>query len=221
MAQTLKFKKLWKKNPFPSQFKAFERDAEKLPKREAAFTQRRAKSIMRKAPQRPRSRFGNLQPYSERIRKKRWAKYERTHFWRKGLYSRPGHPPFWHGDKNFSLKKIEFHTTQPKLSHAKGGKTYAYVVGPIYAPSKNRKPVPGLHEYGGSVRLASRNKGRVTRFEDRGMPMFRRAQGRLRYPPRPYMRPAAKEARESSQRKSPNSLKKLTKLGKWTGRRIY
>jgi hypothetical protein len=35
------------------------------------------------------------------------------------------------------------------------------------------------------------------------------------------MRPAAKEARESSSRKAPNSLKKITKLGGWKGRRIY
>lgn len=218
MAQTIAFRKIRFTNPFGRIGRRFKREAEDLPKREAKFIRVQARSSMRKAPKKPKSRFGTLQAYGRRSKK--YGKY----FWRKGLYSRPGHPPFHHGQQ-FNLRTILYlPINSPDIAHSKGGRVTAYRVGPKKSASSKRTPggvnppVPMLHEYGGQVRIS---KGAST-FEDRGIRLRRSTgNGLLNYPERPYMRPAAKIARETARKKSPNSLKKLVRLGGLTGTRIY
>ena len=235
MPQTLKFKKLKFDRPFKGIMRSFQRDAKKLPEREAAFTRRRARSIMKKAPKKPKSLYGNYRMYTQSTYAKRQARFaargknSTQGYWRKGLYSRPGHPPFYHDSQaQFNLRTIVFGpiTGSPKIPtpSTRAGDVYAWRVGPVYnvnGPMRST-PIPALHEYGGTIRLQY-NRRRPT-YKDRGIRLRYRNQRKgeqVRYAARPYMRPAAKEARESAARKAPNSLRKITKLGGWQGRRIY
>jgi hypothetical protein len=211
------FKKIYSNNPYKRIAREFAKDAKRLPKREVQFTRVRARSIMRKAPKKPKSRYG------ERVQYKR-GKKKGQFYNRKGLYSKPGDPPFWHGDnsKAFNLRRIEYRevgTPHIKAARKKaGGKTISYVVGPKYRASRHSTPVPQLHEHGGSIRISRAGK----KYSDRGF-TFRRTvtTGTVNYPPRPYMQPAGKEARVSAIAKSPQSLKALVNLGGLKGRRIY
>lgn len=235
MPKTLKFKKLKFDRPYKGILRSFQRDAKKLPEREAAFTRRRARSIMKKAPKKPKSRYGNYQMYSTTVYNRRQqrmnarGKSSSQGYWRKGLYSRPGQPPFYHDSQaQFNLRTIVFGaiTGSPKIPtpSRRNADIYAWRVGPVYnvnGPMRST-PIPSLHEYGGTVRLQY-NRRRAT-YKDRGIRQRYRNQRKgelVRYPARPYMRPAAKEARESAARKAPNSLKKIARLGGWRGRRIY
>ena len=216
MATTVKFRKLYDRNPYKRIRYAMARDAKNLPKAEAAFTRRRARSIMRKAPKKPRSRFGERRFYGPKAKKAGQA------YWRKGLYSRPGHPPFHHGQK-FNLRTIIFKPISigaANVPHAstRGGRAIAWRVGPKFRPSRRSIPVPQLHEYGGTVKVTRRGR----RFTDRGISLTRRVTtGRLRYPPRPYMKPASQEAKVSVRAKHGGSLPWLVNLGGLHGRRMY
>lgn len=222
--KTVAIKKIRFTNPFPAIAKSFERAAEKLPELEAVFIRTRARSIMKKAPKKPKTPYGRLTPWGKRSKKA--GKY----YWKKGLYSRPGHPPHYHPESgDFNLRKISFSRIQsPQIPHksASGGKLNAWRVGPMFRKNKwQPQPVPALHEYGGTIRF--RKKMGAT-FKTRNGWKLRRNPRQtpsgdmvLTYPPRPYMRPAAKEARESAMRKMGPSLKELTKLGGWKGKRIY
>ncbi len=230
MARTLAFKRLKFKNPYPQLLRAYQRDAKNLPKKEAAFTYRRARSIMKKAPKKPKSRYGNYRMYNANTydrRKKRLAasgQLTAPGFWRKGLYSRPGHPPYYHGESgDFNLRRIEFHPTRPHVPHAQSrGKAYAWVVGPLHDSSKAGTSVPQLHEYGGTIRLKYDRGKRTYQAKGLKQSFIKTKKGQtVKYPPRPYMRPAAKEARESAARKSPYTLRAITKLGNMKGKRIY
>ena len=58
-------------------------------------------------------------------------------YWRKGLYSRPGHPPFYHDSQaQFNLRTIVFGpiTGSPKIPtpSTRAGDVYAWRVGPVY-----------------------------------------------------------------------------------------
>ena len=213
----LAIKKIRFSNPWKSIGRNFQRDAENLPKREAAFIRRRAKSIMRKAPKKPKTPYGNMKL------QKRKTKRHMSAYWQKGAYSRPGHPPYYHGSAKFNLRFITFGPVQqPTIPrHAKsGGDVYAQRVGPVFKPNKwNPTPIPGLHEYGGKVRLS--RKGKTYTDNSKRIKMRRRLAGNgvADYPERPYMRPSAIEGRESSARKAPNSYKKLLTLGGLKGKR--
>jgi hypothetical protein len=236
--RTLRFKKLklTKKHPWESHLRAYQRDVEKLPEREAAFTFRRARSIMKKSPKKPKSRFGEYRQYTPKAYQNRMNKWQNAgspkgkrpsrNYYRKGLYSRPGQPPYYHGKSDdFGLRKIRFKSMRPKIHHKRpeGGakNVYAWRVGPVYAPSKMSTPVPQLHEYGGTITL--RYDRAKTSKTVRGLKVhFKPKTNRvLKYPARPYMRPSAKEARESAARKSPYTLKAITKLGGMKGKRTY
>jgi hypothetical protein len=206
-------------NPYKRILKNFERDAQDLPLAEAAFIRRRARSIMRKGPQNPKTRFGNLQAYSKRSQK--YGKY----YWRKGMYSRPGHPPFYH-TKGFNLRTIWFgpiQTSDVSIPRARGQKVTAYRVGPKYNAGKFRRttPVPALHEFGGVVHVKKRGATFKTRVPGIRFRRKNNGNGTLNYPARPYMKPAAAEARVSVKAKKGGSLPRLVKLGGLKGRRFY
>ena len=228
--KTLTFKRLKFLNPYPVLLRAYTKDARKLPEREAAFTYRRARSIMKKGPKKPKSRFGNYRMYSQSTylrRQKRLAgtgQLTKPGWWKKGLYSRPGQPPFYHGgSKDFNLRSIRFSKVNPQISHARStGAIYAWRVGPVYKPSKIATPVPQLQEFGGTVTLRhARGKKSFTTKGLKQTHIKTNTGQTLRYPPRPYMAPASKEARESAARKSPHTLKAFTKMGGMKGKRIY
>lgn len=209
-AGSIAFKKIRFTNPYGAISRRFAREAKATPRMEAKFVKVRARSIMRKAPKRPKTPYGNIQWW------KRGKKYGQF-YWRKGLHSRPGHPPFHNGQK-FNLRRIHVvpikYTSIPKASSA-GGVTTAYKVGPEHFGGD--PPVPGLHEHGGTLRL---NNAQPT-YTRKGITLRRRDTRVAKYPPRPYMRPASKEARESAARKSPYTFRRITRLGGLKGRRIY
>ena len=141
----------------------------------AARTMVIAKNSMRKAPKKPKSRFGNQQAYSKRSRK-----FGQT-FWRKGMYSRPGEPPFWHERTDGrTLKKIIYR----KVTNGK------YLVGPIIYKG-TKYSVPDLHEFGGTVRPEG---GDFAYFTPLGVKR-RRTPKSATYPKRPFMRPALIKAK--------------------------
>ncbi len=218
MARILKFKRITFNNPFKGWRRAFDKDARDLPMREARFTRVRARSIMRKAPQRPRTVYGQIKAYSKRSKK--YGKY----YWQKGLYSRPGHPPFHHG-QTFNLRTIAYReiraTNMPTKPLKPGGRLINYRVGPIYKerPWEPSKPVPMLHEWGGTVSLQPRD-GQTYKTRNPKIRLRRKEAGKAVYKRRPYMEPAAEEARWSAMKKSPQSMKKLYKLGVRSNQRI-
>lgn len=177
MVKTLAFKKIKLFNHFPAILKAVTVGRDNLDdsvKKYVATVRMIARRSMRKAPNKPKSRFGNLKAFSS-LRK--YGQY----YWQKGEFSRPGHPPFHHGNPNpgRSLKNIIF-------THIGNNK---YEVGPSVL-SGTKYDVPALHEYGGSVAVSTfpyRTK--------RGM--VRRRPGRVTaiYPKRPYMLPAMIKAK--------------------------
>ena len=220
-AKTLTFKRLRFTNPYKRFQQNFKRDAEALPKAEAAFTWATARGSMRPAPKKPKQKFGRFgfqKAYTQKAYNNRVAKYGKNTpktFLRKGLYSPPGHPPFNH-TKGFSLKSMKFVPIGggADIPHARptGGRVLAWRVGPIMNTRKSwTKPVPALHEYGGTVRI---NKQAST-YTDRGWTLQRknRGTGTAVYPERPYMRPAAEKARRDVKAKFGGSIPRLTKMG--------
>ena len=195
-------------------------DAKRLPEIEARFTRRRAKSIMLPKRKRPKTRYGVM-------KKRKTGKRIGTEYFEKGAYSKPGQPPYSDRTLNFNLRSIDIpRPISPSMAipHARlqGGKAYAWRVGPN-ASSKRPKTgvyVPGLHEYGGTVRFRGIGRAGST-YEHRGLKLRHSNAKTVKYPKRPFMAPAAKEARESAARKSPYSLRKLVSLGGFKGKRKY
>ena len=79
---------------------------------------------MKKAPKKPKSLYGNYRMYTQSTYAKRQARFaargknSTQGYWRKGLYSRPGHPPFYHDSQaQFNLRTIVFGpiTGSPKI----------------------------------------------------------------------------------------------------------
>lgn len=227
--KTLKFKRLKFINPYSRYRKRIERAVRDFPEKEAKFIRVRARSIMKKAPQKGKTRYGNYQTYTQKTYVKRQARHRAKNkkgspsigFWRKGLYSRPGHPPFYHQKGAFNLRTIAYKQIQnPEIRHARGGHVNAWIVGPLYKRSRHSIPVPQLHEHGGVIRL--NKQGSTFKTKNPNIRLRRLSSERAVYPKRPYMAPSAKEARESAARKSPNSLRNLVRLGGMVGgRRIY
>lgn len=223
-AKSLSFKRLRFTNPYKRIRSNFRRDAADLPKAEAAFIRRRAISLMKKGPNRPRTLYGQLKSYKQRHR--RTGRY---FYWQKGIYSRPGHPPFHYG-KPFDLRKIFFDQISASdvgipTSSYRGGHVNAWRVGPrlFNGPKRGRRsaiPIPQLHEYGGTVQLGSR-KSKTFKTRVKSVRLRRREEGTAKYPARPYMRPAAEEGRRSARAKKGGSIPRLTKMGGMKGKRIY
>jgi hypothetical protein len=212
-------------------FRRLRRDAEALPRWEAATTGKTAKRSMRKGPKKPKSRFGQLKAYRSG---KKYGKF----YWQKGLYSRPGHPPFHYG-KPFDLRRIEYapialsaakRIRRTDFRHTLGaGIKHGYRVGPVYKSSFHSTPVPQLHEFGGSVKI--RKQASVFQTRNPNIRLRRTGwigpggttgvtggTGSLHYPPRPYMRPAGHKTRTGGRKGG--SLRWLYKLGGMRGYRI-
>ena len=152
----------------------------------AARTMVIAKNSMRKAPKKPKSRFGNQQAYSKRSRK-----FGQT-FWRKGMYSRPGEPPFYHESAQQTARKkqgVKPSRTLRNIMYSKvaDGK---YIVGPKIFKG-TRYSIPDLHEFGGTVRPEG---GDFAYWTPLGVKR-RKTPKSATYPKRPFMRPALIKAK--------------------------
>lgn len=185
MSRALRFVRRRHVDHFPKILRAVTTGSDNLDKiaeRYAATAAMIAKRSMKKAPKRPRSRFGTLKAYSQRSKK--YGRY----YWQKGMYSRPGQPPFWvEKAGNTSGKRSKASLRQiiyERLGYAR------FRVGPIYLPQKAKPPVPALHEHGGTVRK------QYNSYKDRLGRRIRRPQAHsARYPKRPYMAPAMQKAK--------------------------
>lgn len=175
-------------NHFPKIVKAVTTGSDnfdKIVERFVATTALIAKRSMRKAPKRPKSRFGTLKAYSKNSKK-----YGRF-YWQKGMYSRPGQPPFWvERSDGKTLRRMHYFRVRMMRSSHGGGYTQ-WRVGPLqYGNSQ----VPGLHEHGGTVRT------RYNSYLNRGGQRIRRpTTQRAHYPRRPYMEPAVRMAKRYTQ----------------------
>ena len=171
----------------------------------ARFTRVKARSLMRPQPKSPNRKlglYGNLAAYSKKS--KRYGQF----YWKKGLYSRPGHPPFYSRDTKGSTynslyggmiyKEISRGQSTIKMPSISAKAQFkGYRVGPTYKPSKHSTPVPVLHEAGGTIRT-----GKSLRYKARNQMFIRRRQsGTARYPARPYMEPAARLAKKEADKK--------------------
>jgi hypothetical protein len=185
MSKVLRFKKIRLYNQFPAIARMIDKGAsnpDKIMERYVATARLIARRSMKKAPKRPKSRFGNRQPYSKRSKKFGQS------YWRKGQYSRPGEPPFYHGDQKkagkATLRSIEYH----RVSY-NPGQSSRWQVGPTTLAGTTGV-IPGLHEHGGSVRVKS-----LGYYDRQGRRITRPTAGLAIYPKRPYMRPALLKAK--------------------------
>ena len=210
--KTVTFKKLYFTNPYKVLLRKVNREFSvqkgSIVEREAAETRLIARRSMKKAPNRPKTRFGQLRQYG--MNTKSYKRGKRS-FYQKGMYSKPGSPPFHHG-QHFNLRFILYDSApQPALrtgiSQFGARRTSVYRVGPKYDSSKAQyyrligtrgRPVPGLQEYGGTIRLRSTQRSRKDRRGFR-VEIDLTETGTLRYPERPYMRPAGKIAQQRSE----------------------
>lgn len=179
MARTLKFKRVENNliNKANRVAKWSPRDVDDAAKHLVIVAWKIAKRSMKKAPKRPKSRFGSLQAY-----KKGRQKYGQ-YYWRKGQYSRPGHPPFYHGDGKglATLKSMKF-------GRIKHGKWY---LRPRYLSQRSRPKIPDLHEFGGRVKKLNK-----VYYDKRGNKVKRRTPDNTAiYPKRPFLAPAMIKAR--------------------------
>lgn len=186
--RVVRFVRRWYRNHFPKIVKAVTvgRDSlDKIAERHVATVALIAKRSMRKAPKRPKSRFGTLKAYSKNSKK-----YGRF-YWQKGMYSRPGQPPFWvERTDGRTLRRMHYFRVRYARSSAGGGFTQ-WRVAPLQYGNSN---VPGLHEHGGTVRM------RYNSYLDRGGKRVKRPIAkRARYPRRPYIEPAVRVARRYTQ----------------------
>jgi len=183
MVKVLKFKRI--RNDTVSKanriVKWAPRDVDDTAKHLVIVAQKIARRSMKKAPKKPKSRFGNLQAYSKRSKK--YGQF----FWRKGQYSRPGHPPFYHGDGKgkATLRHILF----SKVRHG------VWKIHPGYLPQRSRPKVPDLHEFGGKVK-----KLNAVYYDRQGNRVKRRITDTAVYPKRPFLAPAMVKARVYLQR---------------------
>ena len=210
------YKKVRQKNKAPLEGKY------NIADRISRFTGVAAKSSMRPQPKKPRAfesqgktLYGHKKAYSQKAYQKRQAKYgtgtSKT-FWRKGLYSRPGQPPFYDRKNSGSLFaslrggmvwSVKMNSTSYSklnvgghLSYpGKGGppKKKGYIAGPLFRRGGqfSSTPVPALHEHGGTqTNKAKTHTGR------NGVAIRHRTPGTTRYPKRPYMAPAGIKAQK-------------------------
>lgn len=124
--------------------------------------------------------------------------------------SPPGQPPSAHKSKRLAaMKKVgrakhNGALLRELLFFAYDPRTTSVVVGPVGFKSRGGPTVPELHEYGGErqagkgeVMLVKNPAGRdprTGRFYSRGTQPVRLTGKTLRYPPRPFMRPALDKA---------------------------
>jgi len=232
------FKKVGK--TFDRSFKTKRNPAETF----ARFTRKKAQTRMRKAPPNPskkRGLYGRDRMYTQKAWMKRVKKYGAStsmYFKQKGLYSRPGDPPFYHqSGSNFNLKTMGLQevskasltiagatlsTFGQRGSTLQGKGTRAYITGPLMIRGvtgrRGRKPVPQLHEEGGIVAwkqpkkpvISHRNNVRTARMSRHG----------AIYPKRPYMKPASKEAIREANLKMKNFTMMKIKPVKYKPARI-
>jgi len=227
--RTLSIKQLKFVNPYKRLRTAVPKAMAKIVQMEARFVWTRARSLMRKAPKNPKTQHGHYQPYKTKSYEKRVNKYRAQGgkrpgrgFYRKGLYSAPGRPPFWHEEnKSFNLRTFWYGViSNPKIPHKSGGDVYAQRVGPKFKHQKGSTPIPELMEQGGVVRL--NKKGSTYKTRNSNIRLRRQDSSKAVYAPRPYMKPAGIEARESAAKKSPYTLKKITQIaGIVGGKRTY
>lgn len=210
-AKILTFKRLSRVNNFPRLQRAARRDLSgprNLALEVAKFTRARARSLQKPAPKKPAKSaglYGNIRSYRPGSAKYRANKF----YWKKGLYSRPGQAPFYHGkaaNPYQTLRGIiyeEIQSAQVTIPiNSRGAFIKAYIVGPLHKPSRDQVSVPALHEHGGTVRLTT--MGNQTYKARNGVVLRRRNPTTATYPRRPYMEPAADEARRSVRRKFGN-----------------
>lgn len=109
---------------------------------------------------------------------------------KKGKPSAPGTPPKWHGDANFSLRKIYY--VYDRLIDG-------MLVGPIIGNSKQRPTVPELQEKGGEQLIREKLVGNkwVPYGRKRPRPGQPTRKRRATYPARPYMVPALQKTMAS------------------------
>ena len=220
-ARAIQFRLVQKTNKFKSVKSYLTRPlAEKnnMAETYAKFIRVKARSLMKPAPKNPRQdlgRYGRSQAYTPQAYARRLSKGKtETHFWRKGLYSKPGDAPFYH-KANFNLRRIEYkevssgQVTHPSLrlrtNGVPAGLVKGYIVGPMYKPNKLRTSIPALHEFGGMVRLprtatdtyTGRN-GAVMRYASANNAFTK---GTVTYPARPYMKPAGILGKQEADRK--------------------
>lgn len=183
------FKKVSGVNHFPRIHRAVSTgtsNPDKLMERYAATVVLIAKRSMKKAPKRPKSRFGQLKAYSRRSQK--YGRY----YWQKGMYSRPGQPPFWTEGKPPSKpggRAIPGGQLRNLISYQRLGYAH-FKMGPKVFSRRSGVSVPELHEHGGTVRT------KYNSYLDRsGKRINRPKVGIARYPARPYMAPAMQKAK--------------------------
>lgn len=192
------------------------------------FASSKIKTLQRKAPKKPRwyksdqnrTLYGYRATYSPRSKSFQQGK---RRYVKKGLYSKPGSPPFYHrpGESNpfLTMRKVgEFDQKgyaqqwRPLFNSGRnrGKVVNSKVTGP--AVRKNRrggKPVPILHEEGGTVRLG---RGRGLTYQARnGADIIRQNVGVAKYPKRPFVKPGSRAGSLEAWKKY--SRKKLTRIG--------
>lgn len=152
-----------------------------------AYTRRAARSSMKKAPKNPKSMYGTTGVY--RRGKKQGQTYQR-----RGKYASPGKPPHYRSDEP-NMRTILFGIEDANT----------VIIGPIWLPASRKmsRPVPNVHEKGGSVtrRYKRRGGSRTQRLRRR-----QRASS-ARYPKRPFMLPAGKKGIGDLQRKAGKFLR--------------
>lgn len=134
--------------------------------RVAALTRSIARRSMRPVARKPKQFKDSA---ALRRWRERWRKKVRT-----APPAPPGSPP---RSRQGALRELLFFAVK-RLGHK-----LSWVVGPMVFSRSGRGTVPALHEYGGSYRIYVRVPGRKER-----KPVV------VRYPARPYMAPALREA---------------------------
>lgn len=187
--RVVRFTQRRKVNRFPAILRAVTTGADavdKIASRYAATVALIAKRSMKKGPKRPKSRFGQLKAYSRRSQK--YGRY----YWQKGMYSRPGHPPFWHEPAPRPPgSKAKPRTSGPlraTISYQKVSDGH-YRIGPKSFGGRG-PDVPSLHEHGGTAQM------KYNSYLDRNGKRVNRPKSKTaHYPARPYMAPAMRQAK--------------------------
>lgn len=158
----------------------------------AGSVQKFAKNSMKTVPKNPKGgKYGRQVETTYKSGKKVG---QRRSYFQKGRYSAPGKPPFKrYGPPN--LRTIEFSVNMRKQE---------VIIGPILlnGSRKMSRPVPNLHEFGGTVRrtymVSAKKRAQVRSNQSRrgtasssGQRSMMRSKTRTyKYPARPFMLPA-------------------------------
>ena len=225
MASILAFKKISKRNNFPALNNAVARAMDprgSIVYHTTRFAARKIKTLQRKAPKKPRifkgddtkTLYGVRATYKPTTKKFQQGKRS---YAKKGLYSKPGSPPFWHQKSSnpfqtmriiasFDVKGYALAWTN--LYAGAGDIKDIKVVGPAIRWNMRRgKPVPILHEQGGTVRIG---RGQPTYLNRNGAEIMRKSPATAVYPARPFVGPGgAMGAREAWTKYSESKLTRI------------